>query len=126
MYPGDASANYGQLDRILGNPARRACIASANYQDESAEFCLNDQRETLVGLSRRLRIAQAARKRCAWPERRDGSMVYPTCTYLNADHVRHLIPRKARRQAKLNSEQELALGISHEFGNPTRQIKSRD
>ena len=56
--------------------------------------------------------------------RRDDLMVYPTCTYLNAEPAGCPIPRKARRRAKLNSRSRLALGIL--TSSATQRAKSKD
>jgi hypothetical protein len=71
-----------------------------------------------------LRVARAARKPCASPERRGGLTGYPICTYLNAERARRPIPRKQLRQPKPKQRQKSAPGISMSLVTP--HAKSRD
>jgi hypothetical protein len=122
--PADANDRFcsvNLIDRRLG-PAR--LCGPANYQAiPSVVFCSCATKKP-AGQGRHLRIARVAHKPCASLERRDGSTVYPICTYLNAEGARCPVPRKARRQAKRNSRRKLVPGIS--TSSATQHARSKD
>jgi hypothetical protein len=123
IYPPDAGDRFWSLNLIHMPRGSAPVYGPADRVGSNAVFC-SCATTGPVGQGPLLRIARAARKPCASPERRGGSTVYPICTYLNAERARRPIPRKELRQPKPKQRQKSAPGISTSL--VTQHAKSRD
>ena len=122
--PATRAANFwSALPDRLGDLARRACNASANHQDESAEFRFNDQREDQrvkppprhrPSCAQAMCVARKTRRFNGLPD-----LYVFECRPCRISHTEESTPPD-----ESNSKQELALGIW--TSSATRHAKSND